>query len=240
MATVDVFILWGLALVTVVVALATLLPMLRHPHWIIRGFDFPRLQLAVVALVVLILQLALLDLDRPLSWFLVTATAFSLGCQLWWILPYTVLWPREVKAARRGDPDRTITILTSNVLTPNRNAGALISLVEKHQPDVLVTLESDQWWEDQLSVLKSRMPYTIQCPLDNLYGMNGCSRCAAGGVGMPLPDRRRGAVHTRAGGAAFRRKGPDSFSASGTAKPDRKSGIGRTGRGTGNCRSQCC
>ncbi|WP_330217960.1 hypothetical protein [Marinobacter similis] len=124
MATVDVFMLWGLALVTVVVALATLLPMLRHPHWIIRGFDFPRLQLAAVALVVLILQLALLELDRPLSWFLVAATALSLGCQLWWILPYTVLWPREVKAARRGDPDRTITILTSNVLTPNRNVGA--------------------------------------------------------------------------------------------------------------------
>lgn len=176
MATVDVFILWGLAIFTVVLVLATVLPMLRHSHWVIRGFDFPRLQIAAVALTILVLQLTLLDLDRPLSWFLVTATALSLGCQLWWILPYTVLWPREVKAARRGDPERTITILTSNVLTPNRNVGALIGLVEKHQPDVLVTLESDQWWEDQLSVLTSRMPYTIQCPLDNLYGMHVFSR----------------------------------------------------------------
>lgn len=104
MATVDVSILWGLALATIVVALATLLPMLRHPHWVFRGLDFPRLQLAVVALVLLLLQPALLDMNHPFSWFLVTATGLSLGVQLWWILPYTVLWPREVKAARHGDP----------------------------------------------------------------------------------------------------------------------------------------
>ncbi|WP_273426256.1 hypothetical protein [Marinobacter sp.] len=108
MATVDVSILWGLALATIVVALATLLPMLRHPHWVFRGLDFPRLQLAVVALVLLLLQLALLDMNHPFSWFLVTATGLSLGVQLWWILPYTVLWPREVKAARHGDPERTL------------------------------------------------------------------------------------------------------------------------------------
>lgn len=182
MATVDVFVFWGVALATLVVALATLLPMLRHPHWAIRGLDFPRLQVAVVASVLLLIQFAWLDMSRPFSWFLVMATALCLGCQLWWILPYTVLWPREVKAARRGDSERTITILTSNVLTSNRNADALIRHVETHQPDVLVTLESDQWWQDQLAVLQSSMPYTIQCPLDNLYGMHVFSR-------LPLVER---------------------------------------------------
>lgn len=52
----------------------------------------------------------------------------------------------------------------------------LISLVKQHQPDVLVTLESDQWWEDQLSVLDADMPFSVKCPLDNLYGMHVFSK----------------------------------------------------------------
>ncbi len=176
METVDVFIQWALAIATLVVVLLTVLPMLRHPHWIVRGLDFPRLQLAVGALVVVLLHLGLQDFDRLIPWLLMAATATCLACQLWWILPYTRLWPREVKSARGADPDRTITILTANVLTPNRNAGALIGLVEQHQPDILVTLESDQWWEDQLELLGSRMPYGISCPQDNLYGMHVFSR----------------------------------------------------------------
>jgi endonuclease/exonuclease/phosphatase (EEP) superfamily protein YafD len=45
-------------------------------------------------------------------------------------------------------------------------------LVNKYQPDILVTLESDLWWEEQLAVLEVEMPYTVKCPLDNLYGMH--------------------------------------------------------------------
>ena len=60
--------------------------------------------------------------------------------------------------------------MTANVLTTNRNADALIKLVRTHSPDILVTLESDQWWQEHLDVLSQTMPYSIKCPLDNLYG----------------------------------------------------------------------
>jgi len=48
--------------------------------------------------------------------------------------------------------------------------------VRLHQPDVLVTLESDQWWQDKLQRLEAEMPYSVKCPLDNLYGMHVYSR----------------------------------------------------------------
>jgi endonuclease/exonuclease/phosphatase (EEP) superfamily protein YafD len=47
----------------------------------------------------------------------------------------------------------------------------------------LVTLESDQWWEDQLQVLSDDYPFSIRCPLDNLYGMHVFSR-------LPLENQR--------------------------------------------------
>lgn len=163
-------------LATASVILVTVLPMSRHPHWIVRGLDFPRVQFALLAVLLLVCQLSLLDLGLSKSWLLITPTLAALAWQLWWILPYTRLWQVEVKAAISPDNNHEIGIMTANVLTTNRNADSLISLVRTHQPDILVTLESDQWWQDQLDILHDTMPYTIKCPLDNLYGMHVYSR----------------------------------------------------------------
>ncbi|MCZ4409088.1 endonuclease/exonuclease/phosphatase family protein [Cryomorphaceae bacterium 1068] len=143
--------------------------------------DFPRFQILFFAAILLVVTAIFLDLESILSILLLGLTVLCLLYQLWWIIPYTPLWPREVKPSTDRAIDRKLSILTSNVLAPNRNAAALIDLVNEYQPDILVTLESDQWWQDQLKVLEDEMPHTIQCPLDNLYGMHLYSR-------LPLHD----------------------------------------------------
>ncbi len=62
--------------------------------------------------------------------------------------------------------------MVSNVLTPNNNTAALIKLVEQHTPDILITLESDEKWQQALSVIEPNYPYSVKVPLDNLYGMH--------------------------------------------------------------------
>lgn len=165
-----------LSFLTLLLLIATLLPLSRCSHWIIRGMDFPRLQFATLAAIVLIADFLLLDTQFFFAQLLIAITAVCFFWQLWWILPYTLLWPKEVKPSHNHTVDNQISIITSNVLTSNRNAEALIHLVQQYQPDVLVTLESDQWWQDQLQVLEQHMPHTIQCPQDNLYGMHVFSR----------------------------------------------------------------
>lgn len=167
--------------ITVLISACTLLPLVRHPHWVVRGLDFPRLQIGCLAGLSLLGQLFLLDLNTVSTWMLIAVTTICLAWQLWWVVPYTVLWPKEVMGAINTDPDRELTILTSNVLTPNRNAQSLIDLVKKHTPDILVTMESDLWWEDKLKTIEAQMPYSVKCPLDNLYGMHVFSR-------LPLVD----------------------------------------------------
>lgn len=162
---------------TALLLCATVLPMLRVSHWSVRGFDFPRIQLASLAIVLLIVQLIYLDVGQPTHFVMFVITALCLAWQLWWVLPYTRLWPTEVKNATENSPAQSISILTANVLTPNRDAHKLIALVHKYQPDILVTLESDKWWEDQLQPLEALLPETIKCPLDNLYGMHVYSKC---------------------------------------------------------------
>lgn len=165
-----------LAFCTLLILLVTLLPLLRSPHWTVRGMEFPRLQFAFFAVILLMANLLFLDTQLLISQLMIFVTGLCLVWQLWWILPYTAVWPKEVEATSDHDSDKQLSILTSNVLTPNRHSDALISLVREHQPDVLVTLESDQWWEDKLSVLEAEMPYSVKCPLDNLYGMHVFSR----------------------------------------------------------------
>lgn len=138
--------------------------------------DFPRLQLVVFAALLLVAEVVLLDLGQRLALILLGVTAFCLVWQIWWILPYTPLWQVEVKMTTDDSPERALSILTANVLTPNRNAEALLETVRQHEPDILVTLESDQWWQDRLDVLAEQMPHSIKCPLDNLYGMHVYSR----------------------------------------------------------------
>ena len=84
--------------------------------------------------------------------------------------------------------------MATNVLGPNRQAERLLALVHEYRPDVLVTLETDSWWEAHLDQLSDDYPHSIRCPQDNLYGMHVFAP-AAGGAGTQVPGGRRRTLH---------------------------------------------
>ncbi|WP_159819614.1 endonuclease/exonuclease/phosphatase family protein [Colwellia sp. 20A7] len=161
---------------TFLLVIATVVPLSRCSHWLLRAFDFPRLQFIIYGLTLLISQLIFMQPPSTLFFVCFTLTIFSMAWQLWWVLPYTRFWHKEVESSKESCEKNQLTILNFNVLMTNRDANALIALVKLHNPDVLVTLETDIWWENALSTLKDEMPYTINCPLDNLYGMHVFSK----------------------------------------------------------------
>lgn len=174
---------------TALLVLVTLLPLTRSPVWWIQAMIFPRLQITLVGLALLAGELLWLDLSSLPARALVLIT---LGCvlyQAWWILPYTPLYRKEVRSHRERKSTTQsgavaasrIRIISANVLGTNRNVSALIKVIRDVDPDLFVTLESDAWWEKQLQPLERDYPYTIKCPLDNLYGMHVFSR-------LPLED----------------------------------------------------
>lgn len=166
--------------VTGLMLLLTVLPLWKNPAWWVRGLDFPRLQLGFLLLVLLGVQVYLWP-RSPGYLALSLVTLACMGYQLWWIMPYSRLWRLEVKPAEADSGKPRIRLMAANVLTPNRHADRLLALVEKYQPDVLVAVETDRWWESQLDQLAGDYPHCIRCPLDNLYGMHVYSR-------LPLED----------------------------------------------------
>lgn len=164
-----------------VVLFATLLPLSRRTIWWIRDLDFPRLQIAIAGSVLLIAQCALLDFGDDEARALIVVNLACVLYQAWWILPYTRIFPNEVKVSPPGLAQDRIRILTANVLGPNRQVDALIEQIHKHDPDIFVTLESDAWWQEHLDALEGEYKYAMKCPLDNLYGMHVYSK-------LPLED----------------------------------------------------
>jgi endonuclease/exonuclease/phosphatase (EEP) superfamily protein YafD len=167
---------WLLTFPVAALVLVTLLPILRLQHWLIRSHDFPRLQYAGLALVLLLLQSVLLDWSRRASWVLAGVTFSCLLYQAFWIFPYTRLHRKEARTVSVEDSDQVLRIMSVNVLMPNRNADALLRIVRQARPDLLITAETDLWWQERLDTLEDEYPHSIKCPLENLYGMHFYSR----------------------------------------------------------------
>ena len=158
----------------------TILPLSLSRRWYIRALDFPRVQIASVCVVWLIIFSLMPTIHGLLLTLFAFVTLAVLVYQVYWIFPNTQMYPVEVEPyiSRRSSANprmQRITLLSSNVLMHNRQAQALLDIVQQEQPDILVTLESDQWWQDQLDTLDD-YPHRLACALDNLYGMHVYSR----------------------------------------------------------------
>lgn len=139
--------------------------------------DFPSLQIVFVSILWIVFWLLS---DSNGGWFstLVAIAVFAvLVYQARLIYPYTELHRQEVDNYLfdiDGDKD-TLKLLSCNVLMTNRDSSRLLSMIRHHNPDVFITLESDEWWQKELDTLDD-YSYAVKCPMDNLYGMHVYSR----------------------------------------------------------------
>ncbi|GAB3333926.1 endonuclease/exonuclease/phosphatase family protein [Hymenobacter humi] len=173
--TVGHWVVWlvgGLAIV------ATLLPILRETAWWIRAFDFPRLQ--IVAGLVLSFAAALALPEEPGfgRTFFTVSLGVALVYQAYRIWPYTPLHSLQVVASSRpaDDNDNHISLMVANVLMYNRDASRLLGHINKLQPDIVLAVETDDWWLSQLERIEKTYTYTCHAPLPNTYGMLVFSR----------------------------------------------------------------
>lgn len=167
--------------ISVILFISTLLPISHVSHWVVRGLDFPRLQLSALLCVLLCVILIFGNSDSNLIRISFVLNIICLLYQLYWIRPYTIFSQKEVAQCKNPEINKSLVILCSNVLMPNNNFQSLIDKIRQHQPDIVVTLESDKRWEKALTIIESDYPYSVKCPQDNLYGIHLYSK-------LPLQD----------------------------------------------------
>jgi endonuclease/exonuclease/phosphatase (EEP) superfamily protein YafD len=172
----------ALGLFTVI---TTVLPLAfpRAKSWQIRIFDFPRMQIAFLGTLATVGAL-LVDGGEQWPWVLLPGlTMAAVAYQAARIWRYSPLAPREVERSRSEDRRARVSLVLSNVLQDNRDADKLVAAVRGANPAIMVFVETDEWWREQLDVFASTHPHTIRCPLPNTYGMCVYSR-------LPIEDPR--------------------------------------------------
>ncbi|MCO8072703.1 endonuclease/exonuclease/phosphatase family protein [Acinetobacter lwoffii] len=166
--------IWVIQILAIIVIWLSFWSLIPRDEWWIRGADFPRLQILVLGFIAFVLFLVL---EHPWNWLnqlLFVGLMAALAYQLKMVLPYTFIWKKQVKQVKQDqlDPQRQISLIVSNVLTTNTKYHLLIEQIQIHQPDLVLTLETDQNWQNALSVIEADYPYRVPVPLDNLYGMH--------------------------------------------------------------------
>lgn len=151
---------------------ATLIPFIRKEFWWIRVFDFPRLQIISIAILVFII-FVIFYWDSGQFWenfYLVILLAAILH-QASVIIPYSPIHKKQV--IRCNDPFESISfsLMVMNVLMPNRNSKKALEIIKKNDPDILLAVETDKWWKEQFKPIEETYPYNVLVPLDNTYGM---------------------------------------------------------------------
>jgi endonuclease/exonuclease/phosphatase (EEP) superfamily protein YafD len=166
--------IFGIAAMTVV---ASIVPIWRTTRWWVRIWDFPRFQIALVALILLVTTPLVHTPEGLLDWMLLGSLVGVVLWQSTWVGPYLPGTPRQVKTCKKNDGSNRIALLTTNVLQTNRDAHRLIKIIRKADPDLVLAVEVDEWWAQRLlEGLGAKYAYKICYPLSNGYGLALFSR----------------------------------------------------------------
>lgn len=149
--------------------LVTLLPFIGTTAWWVRIFDFPRAQIAMAGIVILITCLLLGDRSSFYENVILGALGLSAFYQGYRMAPYTLLGTKQVQGSETGAGTNSFRLMISNVLMSNRNADRLLAVVQTADPDLLLTVETDTWWEQHLQPLETAYPHQVKHPLDHLF-----------------------------------------------------------------------
>lgn len=160
------FLILALAVVLLGVTLA---PMSGTHHWWVRMWDFPRIQIAIAQAIVAVLTL--IFLRGALLWVVLVPTLAGMVLHLLRIRPFTPIHSKEMRfAPMRGDGSE-VKLLAANVLMENDRHDLVRDLIARHDPDVLLLMETDQVWLDGVRPALAGYPTVITVPQDDYYGL---------------------------------------------------------------------
>lgn len=151
--------------------IGTFIPLLREQTYWLRAWTYARLQMLVlvtVTVLFLVFGFGILGITDKLA---LAALIICVLICLWDIYPFTSFARKHVPSMKEGQRHIPIRMLIANVLMENDNYGALLDKVERHDPDLVFLVETNQAWATQLSQLEDTYKHTYLLPLEDFNGM---------------------------------------------------------------------
>lgn len=134
--------------------------------------DFPRIQFFVASLIFLAIGAIVIKNWQWFDYLLLLALFCGLLVNGYYLINYTKLVSEDVPTAKGiKNTDFSFSLLIANVKMNNRTAQPLLNLIKKKNPDLLLAMEVDEWWDQQFKSLKKEYPYSISRINSVAYGM---------------------------------------------------------------------
>lgn len=148
----------------------TLLPFIAADYWWIRVFDFPHIQLTILTMVALVTYFIKFDIKRREDYIFVLVLGACFTYQLLKIYPYIPHGDHELMDVTPGE-GTDIKFYIANVLQDNENPDLLLKEIKDKDADVLLFMETNTRWMNDVRNAVSDYPHRVEVPLDNTYGM---------------------------------------------------------------------
>ncbi|MDD3019997.1 MAG: endonuclease/exonuclease/phosphatase family protein [Alphaproteobacteria bacterium] len=132
--------------------------------WFFDLFNHFRPQAVVVASVLALV----LSFYRSWRYVLLSLAIVSLNLA---VIGASILIIHDSSTIDVGPYKKTVTLISSNVLTSNPQVQAVIDMVFEHSPDIFIAVEVDGFWVQKLSALEANYPYFITHPRNDNFGM---------------------------------------------------------------------
>jgi endonuclease/exonuclease/phosphatase (EEP) superfamily protein YafD len=153
------------------IVIASLVPLIRNDFWIFRVFEYPRLQKLTLNLLILLLYGFIFAIKSNSDYTLMVLLSLNLIYLCRQIFPFTILAKKQVVQSSKPIGERNIQLLIANVFQDNRKYDAYLQLIGNCNPDVVLMVETNQWWQDKMDGISKDYPYQMKVPLENTYGM---------------------------------------------------------------------
>ena len=149
---------------------SSLIPLIQDQHWFFRIFDFGKVQIFILQLIVLVVAFVFLPYTTAF-YICQAALVCCMIYEVYLLYPYTPFYKIE-KKIKTEKSSKSIKIISTNVYQFNKEYNRFLNFIQRENPDVVLTMESDKDWEQALQVLKNDYPYFCEVGLDNTYGMH--------------------------------------------------------------------
>lgn len=155
----------------VIITLFTIIPLVKNDYWVFRIFEYPRLQKLIVNLIILIVYISLFRVSGFSEIAFITLLSLNAVYLIYKVYPFTFFAKKTLLNAEKTVVPNQIIIISSNVFQDNKNTAGCLKMLYANDPDIILLLETDQFWYKNTEILKEKYPYQALVPLENTYGM---------------------------------------------------------------------
>ncbi len=148
----------------------SILPLIKSDYWFIRVFDYPRSQKFWINIFVLVPFLFFAEYDKVHDLIFIGVLVLNGLYLLSLIWDYTPLASKQMKKTKDQNLE-SIKIFIANVLQDNRDSKMCNNAIKKHDPDIILLVETDEHWKREVESCLDEYKYRVLQPQSNTYGM---------------------------------------------------------------------